>query len=82
MNLANESLSGFIDAFLAMVTVEKGLAKNTIEAYGRDLAGLAEYLLSNGISRWQEVDPTLVRSYVSALRQQGLSARSITRHIV
>ena len=82
MNPANESLSGFIDAFLAMVTVEKGLAKNTVEAYGRDLAGLAEYLLSKGISRWQEVDPTLVRSYVSALRQQGLSPRSITRHIV
>ena len=43
MNPANESLSRCIDAFLAMVTVEKGLAKNTVEAYGRDLAGLARH---------------------------------------
>jgi integrase/recombinase XerD len=83
MNPTNESLSRSIDAFLSMVTVEKGLAKNTVEAYGRDLAGLAGYLLSNGISCWQDVQPTQIRSYVSSLRQLGgLSSRSIARHVV
>ena len=65
-----------------MVTVEKGLAKNTVEAYGRDLAGLTGYLLGNGVSCWQEVQPMQIRSYVLSLRQQGLSPRSITRHVV
>ena len=82
MNPANESLSRFIDAFLAMVSVERGLAKNTVEAYGRDLAGLAGYLLRNGISSWQEVQPTEIRSYVLSLRKRGLSPRSMTRHVV
>ncbi|HEY3166488.1 MAG TPA: hypothetical protein VGK57_04610, partial [Candidatus Binatia bacterium] len=30
-----------------MVTVEKGLAKNTVEAYGRDLAGLVDFLVAH-----------------------------------
>ncbi len=32
-----ESLSPYIDSFLTMIAVEKGLAKNTVEAYSRDL---------------------------------------------
>jgi integrase/recombinase XerD len=82
MKPANESLSRDIDGFLSMVAVEKGLAKNTIEAYGHDLATLAQYLLSNGITSWDEVEPVRVRAYVSTLRKQGLSPRSIARHVV
>jgi len=77
-----ESLSPYIDAFLAMVTVEKGLAKNTIEAYSRDLRHLSEYLIGKGISDWPEVDSVRLRSYLSTLRAKGLSPRSIARHVV
>jgi integrase/recombinase XerD len=77
-----ESLSPYIDAFLAMVTVEKGLAKNTIEAYSRDLRRLAEYLIGKRITSWPDVNSVQLRSYISGLRGEGLSPRSIARHVV
>jgi len=77
-----ESLSPYIDAFLAMVTVEKGLAKNTIEAYSRDLRQLSEHLIGKGVTAWPQVDALQLRSYLSVLRAKGLSPRSIARHVV
>ena len=82
MSQAKETLSPSIDAFLSMILVEKGLAWNTIQAYGRDLAKLANYLQSHGISTWREVDATHVRSFVAFLRAAGLNSRSIARHSV
>jgi integrase/recombinase XerD len=82
MSQAKETLSPSIDAFLSMILVEKGLAWNTIQAYGRDLAKLANYLQSHGISTWREVDATHVRSFVASLRAAGLNSRSIARHSV
>ena len=77
-----ESLSPSIDSFLSMITVEKGLAKNTVEAYSRDLSRFAEFLIDQRISLWSEVEPLHVRSYLSRLRRSGLSEASLARHIV
>jgi integrase/recombinase XerD len=77
-----ETLSPYIDSFLAMASVEKGLAKNTIEAYSRDLSRLAEFLAQQGVASWEQVRTPELRSYVSSLRRLGLSARSIARHVV
>jgi integrase/recombinase XerD len=77
-----ESLSPHIDSFLTMIAVEKGLAKNTVEAYSRDLLRLSQFLIGQGVESWEEAETLHLRSYVSALRRQGLSARSIARHIV
>jgi len=82
MSQAKETLSPSIDAFLSMILVEKGLAWNTIQAYACDLAKLANYLQSHGISTWREVDATHVRSFVAFLRAAGLNSRSIARHSV
>jgi integrase/recombinase XerD len=65
-----------------MISVEKGLAKNTVEAYSRDLRRLAEFLIDKGIASWPEVDSAQLRSYMAALRGAGLSARSVARHRV
>lgn len=80
MKPTKESLSPYIDSFLSMVTVEKGLSKNTVEAYSRDLTRLAGYLIANGISAWDKVKPVEIRSYLSSLRTKGLNPRSIARH--
>jgi len=77
-----DALSPFIDSFLSMLTVEKGLSKNTLDAYSRDLAGLSNFLIKQRVSDWREVDATLIRAYVSSLRIKGLSAKSIARHVV
>jgi integrase/recombinase XerD len=77
-----ESLSPYIDSFLTMIAVEKGLAKNTVEAYSRDLVRLSEFLITQSVASWEETETLHLRSYLSALRRQGLSPRSIARHIV
>lgn len=82
MNPANESLSLYVDRFLASITVEKGLAKNTVEAYSRDLAQLTEFLTEQGIAEWPQVEPLQLRSYVGYLREHKLANRSIVRRLV
>jgi integrase/recombinase XerD len=77
-----ESLSPLIDSFLSMIAVEKGLAKNTVEAYSRDLARLAEFLAGQGMVSWQDLQVIHIRSFVAFLRRLGLSSRSIARHLV
>jgi integrase/recombinase XerD len=77
-----ESLSPYIDSFLTMIAVEKGLAKNTVEAYSRDLARLAEFLIAQGVASWDDTETLHLRSYLASLRRKGLSARSIARHVV
>jgi integrase/recombinase XerD len=62
--------------------VEKGLARNTIEAYGRDLGRLSEFLIAKGVSSWREVDAVRLRGYLTSVRAAGLSPRSVARHAV
>jgi integrase/recombinase XerD len=82
MKPAKDLLSPSIDSFLSMVTVEKGLAKNTIEAYSRDLAGLVDFLMAHHVPAWHDVDSTRIRSYLATLRRKGLAPRSVARHAV
>jgi integrase/recombinase XerD len=77
-----ESLSPLIDSFLGMIAVEKGLARNTVEAYSRDLAQFAEFLAGEKIGSWKEVKTIHLRSFVSSLRAKHLSPRSIARQVV
>jgi len=77
-----ESLSSSLDSFLSMVAVERGLARNTVEAYSRDLSQLAGFLLSKRVAAWSEVEPIHIRSYLSHLRARGLSPRTVARRIV
>jgi integrase/recombinase XerD len=49
-----DGVAGQIARFLDHLAVERGLAKNTLDAYGRDLARYAEYLEQRGV-----IDATL-----------------------
>ncbi|MBI2988817.1 MAG: site-specific tyrosine recombinase XerD [Deltaproteobacteria bacterium] len=77
-----ESLDLYIDSFLNTLTVEKGLARNTLEAYSRDLSRLVNFLKGRGIRSWKESQAVHLRHYLSWLRGRGLSARSIARNVV
>src|SRR5688572_1343520 len=72
------AVSGFLD----YLTVEKGLAKNTLVAYRRDLQKLAAYLETQRL-RYDELDRVEVLGFVKDLRQRGkLGPRSAARTIV
>jgi integrase/recombinase XerD len=65
-----------IEAFLSHLAVERGLAASTIEAYGRDLAALAE--TSHGADV-EALDAALMRRHLDRLATNGLSGASRAR---
>ncbi|HEY6364801.1 MAG TPA: site-specific tyrosine recombinase XerD [Candidatus Binatia bacterium] len=77
-----ESLSPYIDSFLTMIAVEKGLARNTVEAYSRDLVQFSNFLAARRIASWKNAESVHLRAYFSVMRSKGLSARSIARNVV
>jgi integrase/recombinase XerD len=69
-----------VDAFLEMMSAERGAAKNTIEAYRRDLSDYSGYLADKGTGP-QNAAREQVVSYLAFLEAQGLSASSSARKL-
>lgn len=76
--MTNESL---IEIFLNHCAVERGLSKNTISAYRRDLGKFSEFL-RNAQLDIKELNSTNIYEFSAALRNSGLSDSSIARHVV
>lgn len=74
------SLAAAAEAFLAYCRIEKGLASNTIEAYRRDLARLAEYCRQKQIEQIPGLEQ--LGEYVTELASSRLSRRSVARQLV
>ena len=68
-----------LDLFLAHVRVEKGLAANSVEAYGRDLRRYLDFLARRGLSSWEAVGRAEVQAHLSSLVERGISPRSQAR---
>jgi integrase/recombinase XerD len=71
-----------LDSFLHYLAVEKGLALNTLEAYGRDLNAYVAFLEGEGIASLADTTTITVMTFMQRLQKRGLSLRSITRAIV
>lgn len=71
-----------IDAYLSYVRVEKGLADNTIDAYGRDLLALAASLTKQGVEQAGDVRVTHVLGHLVELSKGGSGVRTQARHLV
>ncbi|HEY3347922.1 MAG TPA: site-specific tyrosine recombinase XerD [Nitrospirota bacterium] len=65
--------------YMNFLMVEKGLSKNTLESYGRDLGKYAAFLEKRGISDFRQANRTEMRELVEHLRESGLSAASTAR---
>ncbi|MEZ4472087.1 MAG: site-specific tyrosine recombinase XerD [bacterium] len=69
-----------VDAFLAWLTVERRLSRNTVDAYRRDLAGFREIF---GIGRGLgEVDEIEVRRWLAERARAGIAPRTQARGLV
>jgi integrase/recombinase XerD len=68
-----------LDLFLAHVRVEKGLARNSVEAYARDLRRYLDHLERLGCTGWEAVGRTAIQAHLAELTARGLSARSQAR---
>jgi len=74
-------LAGFRADFLNFCRIEKGLARNSLEAYGRDLERYQTYFQSqHGVNLLNNHTDTVL-SYLNSLYRSGLGSRSIARHV-
>jgi integrase/recombinase XerD len=69
-----------VDAFLEMLTIERGAARNTIESYASDLSSFAEFAAGRGHNP-AEADADTCQRYMASLHASGLSARTAARRL-
>jgi integrase/recombinase XerD len=69
-----------VDAFLEMLTIERGAARNTIESYASDLSNFAEFAAGRGHNP-AEADADTCQRYMASLHASGLSARTAARRL-
>lgn len=69
-----------IENFLEMMSAERGAAKNTIEAYQRDLADYGGFIHRAG-SSVLKADRAMIVDYLAGLEGEGLSTSSVARRL-
>lgn len=74
-------LTQAVEQFLAYIQYEKKLSPRTVENYQRDLADFSLWLTTQSINKWQQVDQHRVRQYLAIRHRDGLSAKSVQRHL-
>ncbi len=76
------ALAGDVNAFRQYLRAERGMAANTVLAYGRDLDRFAVWAAGGGLR--DHLNPSLrdLSHYVGYLREQDLSPPSMARHLV
>lgn len=69
-------------AFKVYIQAERGLAKNSVLAYGRDLERFSFWVANHGLKDY--LQPTLreLSRYVAFLQEEQLAAPSVARHLV
>ena len=75
-------LDAAVDAFLSHARVEKGLADNSIAAYGRDLSALTASTAKQGIVDVDDLKPLHVLTHLMELSKGGRGVRTQARHLV
>lgn len=69
----------YLQIFLNHCAVERGLSKNSVTAYTRDLNKFLTYLDDKSLIDVESVD---IYSFIKELRNSGLGESSVARHVV
>lgn len=70
-----------LEDFRDYLLLEQGTSRLTLEAYGRDVARLAEFAVSKGVGTPVEITARTLREFVYHLKDLGLAPSSIRRNI-
>ncbi|MBM3625803.1 MAG: recombinase XerD, partial [Alphaproteobacteria bacterium] len=69
-----------LDAFLDMLAAERGAARNTQDAYRRDLSDYIAHLSTSGGDPGGATTED-IRAYLASLEPRGMSAATVARRI-
>jgi integrase/recombinase XerD len=78
--MSSDRSAGLVQDFVEYCRLEKGLAGNTLQAYGRDLARLADFCQGSR----REIDEATgadIAAFVDSLYAAGLASRSVARYL-
>lgn len=73
-------LSRHVEAFLEMMAAERGAARNTLEAYRRDLRDFSTYALGHALAP-EAADAATLRGYLAAQTAAGMAPRTAARRM-
>jgi len=76
------ALSEDLTAFRNYMTAERGMAKNTVLAYGRDLDRFAGWVAGGGLDDYLRPGLRELVNYLGHLRDEQLAPPSVARHLV
>ena len=71
----------FIDSFLNYLSVERGLAKNTIVSYKRDLEIYVDFLAKHSITALAKTTKEDIVNFMLYQKDKGIAANSIARRL-
>ena len=71
----------WVDRWLTHLTVERGLAENSLASYATDLRDFLAFLLHRGGLDITQVDQQIIFLYLLSLRQWGIVSRSLARKL-
>jgi len=69
-----------LESFLEMIAAERGCARNTLDAYGRDLNALLAWAGAQGCGV-ASIDAETLRAFMQAQAAAGMSARTMARRL-
>jgi len=67
--MTGQTVSGAVHGYLQHLAVERGLARNTVESYRRDLRRYESSLAGRGKARLADVTPSDVAEFLASLRE-------------
>ncbi len=80
--IAPAGMSGELEDFIAFLDLERGLSKNTLAAYRKDLTQFADFIRREGRKGdWRFVEAEDVTEWLRELDDEGLSAKSAARKL-
>lgn len=77
--MASKITTETLENYIVFLKVEKGLSKNTIDNYQRDLRQYYNYLSEEHIETWGQVDRYTLLAFLEKNRQAGKSSTTISR---
>jgi len=73
-------MQAYLESFMLYLSRDKGLSRNTLESYGRDISQFLEFARERGAESPEDIKKSHVTLYLGGLRQAGRAAATVNRN--